>query len=82
LIVRHFQWYSSLKQGREFEKNSCSKLLHLALAFPKKSQQKSISNPLHVFEEHLLPPAIVKLGSAAIGVTGDPLRYLKVAAIL
>jgi hypothetical protein len=39
------------------------------------------SNPLHVFEQNLLSPAIVKLSRPAVGVAGDPLGGFKSAVI-
>jgi hypothetical protein len=40
-----------------------------------------IPNPLHVFEEHLLPTPIIELGGPAIGVTSDPLGHLQSAIV-
>jgi len=45
------------------------------------AETNSVSNPLHVFEEHVLPAAIIKLGGPAICVTSDPLRHLQSAIV-
>jgi hypothetical protein len=43
---------------------------------------KLVPNPLNIFTEHLLPATIIEFGRAAICMAGDPLRQLKIAAIL
>ena len=38
---------------------------------------RSISNPLHVLQEHFLPTTIIEFRGPAIGMAGDPLSGFK-----
>ena len=41
----------------------------------------SVPNPLHVFEQNLLPAAVIQFPGSAIGVAGDPLGRFKGAVV-
>jgi hypothetical protein len=41
----------------------------------------SVPNPFHVFQEDLLPAAVIKLCGPAVGVDGDSLSDFKSAVI-
>ena len=41
-----------------------------------------VPNPLHVFQEYLLPAPIVKLSGTAVRMSSDPLSDLKISVIL
>ena len=41
----------------------------------------SVPNPLHIFEQHLLTAAVIKLRGPAVGVAGYPLGGFQGAVI-
>src|ERR1700694_2353214 len=43
---------------------------------------KSVSNPLHIFDQDLLPTSIIELRCPAVGVAGDPLGDLQRSSVL
>jgi hypothetical protein len=47
-----------------------------------KSLQLLVSNPLHIFEQNLLPGAVVKFGRSTVCMTGNPLSHLQRSSIL
>ena len=44
--------------------------------------QNLVPNPFHILEQNLLPAAVVKFCSAAVGVAGDSLGGLQRSAVL
>ena len=45
-------------------------------------KENSISNPLHILQEHLLATAVIKFRGPAVGVAGYPLSGFKSAVML
>ena len=54
-------------------------LYELVLSLRSRS---SVSNPLHVFEQNLLAPAVIEFRCAAIGVASDALSGFKGTVVL
>jgi hypothetical protein len=44
------------------------------------ARSRSISNPLHVFEQNLLTAAVIEFRGPAVSVAGDPLSGFKGAS--
>ena len=45
------------------------------------ARSESVPNPLHIFEENLLPAAVIEFRCPAVGMAGDALSGFKSAVI-